>query len=172
MSQFYAYMWLREDGTPYYCGKGKENRAFDPKSHKVRPPKDKFRILIFERSSEQEAFETEKELIANWGRKDLKTGCLRNLTDGGEGGSGYVFTIQDRLKVSKAKMGHSVPEKTRQAVAAANKIYKHALGHKWEQVGTPEQLSDWGNKGHHVRWHVNRGIVNSQCRHCGAVQHG
>lgn len=82
--RFYAYLWLREDGTPYYAGKGQKDRAFHSDGHGVHRPKDTSRILIFERASEAEALETEKELIRNWGRKDLGTGCLRNRSDGGE----------------------------------------------------------------------------------------
>lgn len=182
-NKYYAYMWVREDGTPYYIGKGKGNRAFINIGHVVHKPKDRSRILIFERSSEVEAFETEKELIYNWGRKDLGRGCLYNHTDGGEGASGYKWTEEQRkmlreLNTGEAnpffgkkhvegfRKGHPVSQKTRQAVSEANKIYKHALGHKWEQVGSPEKLSDWGNKGHHIRWHVNRNIINPNCLHC------
>jgi len=82
--RFYAYLWLREDGTPYYAGKGQKDRAFHSDGHGVHRPKERSRILVFERASEQEALETETELIHNWGRKDLGTGCLRNLSDGGE----------------------------------------------------------------------------------------
>jgi hypothetical protein len=82
---FYAYLWLREDGTPYYVGKGCGYRAYTTHKHH-RPPKDRSRILILSRVSEQEAFDTELELIRNWGRKDIGTGCLHNHTDGGDGG--------------------------------------------------------------------------------------
>ncbi len=81
--QFYSYLWLREDWTPYYAGKGSKNRAFERHAG-FYAPKDRMRILIFPKASEAEAFASEVALIAAFGRKDLGTGCLRNLTDGGE----------------------------------------------------------------------------------------
>src|SRR5271157_575769 len=88
---YYTYMWLREDGTPYYVGKGGyAKRAFE--RHKVgnrkayAPPKE--RIVIYPAVSEADAFETEVALIWYYGRKDLGTGILRNQTNGGEGNSG------------------------------------------------------------------------------------
>lgn len=101
--EFYNYLWLREDGTPYYVGKGKGNRAFSNKYHIQKcPPLN--RIVLFPAESEQEAFETEKALIWYYGRKDLGTGCLRNLTDGGDGASGYKTTPEVRARM---KAGHA-----------------------------------------------------------------
>lgn len=181
-NKYYAYMWLRADGTPYYVGKGKGNRAFINIGHVVHRPKDRSRILVFERNSEVEAFETEKELILNWGRKDLGMGCLYNHTSGGEGASGYKWTEEQRQALRELnagernpffgkkhvegfRKGHSVSEKTRQAVAAANKIYKHALGHVGK-TGSSEKMQECASRGHHIRWHLNRHIVNSSCQHC------
>ena len=80
---FYTYLWLREDGTPYYVGKGKGNRGFESRHHRHRcPPRD--RIIIQEWPSEEEAFSAEIFLILYYGREDLGTGCLRNLTNGGD----------------------------------------------------------------------------------------
>ena len=81
---FYTYVWLRTDGTPYYVGKGKGDRAYTNESHRVHRPEQRDRIVIYPAQSEAEAFETEIDLIWYYGRKDLGTGCLRNLTDGGE----------------------------------------------------------------------------------------
>ena len=81
---FYTYLWLREDGTPYYVGKGSNNRAFISWSHGVHCPPEEARIIVQEFVSENEAFEAEKFLIDYFGRLDTGTGCLRNLTEGGE----------------------------------------------------------------------------------------
>ena len=88
MNHFYTYAYLRKDDrTPYYVGKGRGKRAYDS-SHNVKVPDDKGRIIFLKQNlTEEEAFNHEKYMIAVLGRKDLGTGILRNMTDGGEGPS-------------------------------------------------------------------------------------
>lgn len=93
---FYVYMYLREDGTPYYVGKGIGNRAYQ-KNRRLKPP-PKNRIIIQDRLTEEQAFQQEIEHIAFYGRKDNGTGMLRNLTDGGEGASGAIVSDESLLK--------------------------------------------------------------------------
>jgi len=87
-SKIYTYLWLREDGTPYYAGKGTEKRARRCGS----PPGD--RVILQEWPSEEMAFEGECLLIAYYGRIDLGTGYLQNLTDGGKGAAGAHFPMR------------------------------------------------------------------------------
>ena len=106
--EYYTYAYLREDSTPYYIGKGKGRRANKPHlrgSIDIRPSKDKI-IYLKRNLTEQEAIKHEVYMIAVFGRKDNRTGILRNLTDGGEGpGTGRKFTKKTREKISKAKKG-------------------------------------------------------------------
>jgi hypothetical protein len=109
----YTYLWLREDGTPYYVGKGRKCRATETHraGHKLSPPPTD-RIILQEWPNEELALEAERFLIAYYGRKDLGTGCLRNLTDGGEGITGVKFSSETLKrkraagKVSGFKPGH------------------------------------------------------------------
>jgi len=107
--KYYVYAYLRDDQTPYYIGKGINRRAYN--AHKRTNgtdmlPKDISRIkILHENLSEKQAFDLEKELIREYGRKDLGTGILRNLTEGGEGDSGYKHTEESKLAMSKARRG-------------------------------------------------------------------
>ncbi len=102
---FYVYAYLREDRTPYYIGKGKGGRAYI-KHINVSVPKDKSRIIFLETNlSEIGAFAIERRMIRWYGRKDLNTGILRNLTDGGEGSSGVLISKQTKDIISKKNKG-------------------------------------------------------------------
>jgi hypothetical protein len=129
---YYTYLWLREHwsrdgkwapGTPYYVGKGKDNRAFISNGHIVRSPKDSQYILLQEFPDEASAFEGEKLLICMYGRIDNGTGCLRNLTDGGEGASGSVrvFTPEHRQHLSVALIGKHHSEETKAKIRLCHK---------------------------------------------------
>lgn len=102
---YYVYVFYDLDNTPFYIGKGKNNRwnehIYAARSNSginhnpelyykiqnlldlvLMVPRFKFR----ENLTEKEAFELERNLILTIGRKEFG-GPLFNLTDGGEGGS-------------------------------------------------------------------------------------
>ena len=86
IQKYYVYAYLREDDSPYYIGKGKDKRAWTKGKDEVGKPTDDSRIVILrENLTNEEAKDIEIELIAQYGRKDLGTGILRNKTPGGDG---------------------------------------------------------------------------------------
>jgi hypothetical protein len=97
----YVYAYLRSsDLTPYYIGKGKDNRAWKGR-HSVSIPKDKTKIVILESNlTNLGACAIERRLIRWYGRRDLGTGILHNRTDGGEGASGAILTTERKKKIS------------------------------------------------------------------------
>ena len=67
-------------------------------------------------------------MIAIFGRKDLGTGILHNMTDGGEGLSGAIRSDETRRKLSEAKRNPS--EKTRKKMSESGKVKVFSKEHR------------------------------------------
>ena len=150
---YYTYAYLREDRTPYYIGKGKGNRAYVSNGRSNKPP-TKDRILILkENLTEKEAFRHEVYMIAVFGRKDLGTGILRNLTNGGDGTSGSIHSPETKQKIGAAQKGEKnhnygktpSPE-TREKISEANKgkIHTEETKKKWSEARSGENHPFYG----------------------------
>jgi hypothetical protein len=141
---FYTYLWLRSDGSPYYVGKGKDNRAYAKHTGINAPPKE--RIMIYPAVSEADAFETEIALIWYYGRKDLGTGCLRNLTDGGDGPSGAIRSLLFRNNISAVLSGRKRSSLECNAISKGQKN-SSSLSRRVENMAAKRRgVSPW-NKG-------------------------
>lgn len=106
---FYVYTHIRLDtGTIFYVGKGRHNRAL----RKERNPHWKnivgkvgYKIEFVEKNmTEEAAFNLEKELILNF--KKLGQ-CETNYSSGGEGCSGYVWTQDQKRRLSEVQKSKS-----------------------------------------------------------------
>lgn len=107
--QYYTYL-IRDprpekNNEPIYIGKGKGDRAWhqlrgigrlNPLLKSIITKCRKINLepiveILEYFQNEDEAFKHEKLLIKTYGRRNIKTGTLCNLTDGGEGTSGIVY---------------------------------------------------------------------------------
>lgn len=120
---FYTYIYTDpERNIPIYVGKGNGLRAFDHLKEVKKNSRFKNRmktlkklglvplIEIFDMPNEDCAFLAEIELIAFFGRKDLQKGTLYNMTDGGEGASGIVWSEDRKKKHAESVKASYTPE--------------------------------------------------------------
>lgn len=140
---FYVYQYIRDDGTPYYVGKGKGNRAWARnKNERIRrPPTDNRIVIIKDNLTENEAHSLEVELISKYGRKDLGTGILRNLTNGGEGGSGRKNSPEHVAAIVRANIGNTYNLGKKRSKEVVEKIAKANTG-KTRSEETKRKLSE------------------------------
>ena len=125
MNIYYVYAYLRKDGTPYYIGKGKENRAFTKSKREVSKPTDISRIVFYHQNlTEHDAYTLEIKYILLFGRKNIGTGILRNQTAGGLGGSKKGVRGPQKNPSLTRKPRPPISEETR------NKIRLAKLGKK------------------------------------------
>ena len=131
---YYVYAYLREDGSPYYIGKGKDHRAYS-KNHNVKLPPEKNRIVFLETNlSNIGALALECRYIRWYGRKDNNTGILRNLTDGGEGATGSIR--KDLRKYNKNRIHPFQTQKRPDHSKIASKSNKQ----RWKNMSDSEKV--------------------------------
>lgn len=149
---FYVYVYLdpRKRGKfnynleqsflyePFYIGKGKNKRLYEHLKQKNNSPKNnkikkiiksgynlKDYILIVKNFlTEQEAFNFEIELINKIGRKNLRTGPLNNLCEGGKGSNTISNHPNKESIISKLKTYKGIKNKK------WNKNYEEIYGEK------------------------------------------
>ena len=118
---YYTYGHYKADSKElFYIGKGKNNRAYekDSRSDYWRNIVNKYdyTVEIFaEWESEKDAFIHERFLIDCF--RDLTNLC--NLTDGGDGCSGYIWTDEQKAKLKLRKpprLGAVLSEETKKQI--------------------------------------------------------
>ena len=129
---YYTYAYLREDGTPYYIGKGSRNRYKTPHRKVSVPPTD--RILFLKQNlTEDEAYRHEIYMISIFGRKDNGTGILHNLTDGGGPASGWSMKEYHKQAVSRRWKGVPRGEKHMNMMAEARRNSTYCYSDEWKK---------------------------------------
>ena len=126
MNKYYIYTHTRNGETlPFYVGKGFGSRAYSLHRRSQfwrNVAKDGYDIRIeIPNLSEDEAFQLEREIIKTYGRRDVGTGCLVNLTDGGEGTSGHIHSKKTKRKMSESQKGKTRSDETKRKMSDAKK---------------------------------------------------
>ena len=97
----FVYCYLSKKLRPYYVGVA-TNRMRPISPHSFQIPKDRRLIRIMKAGlTWDEAADWERRYIAHYGRVDQQTGCLWNMTDGGEGVPGRVVSEETKALQSK-----------------------------------------------------------------------
>lgn len=110
-NKYYVYSHKKENGELFYIGMGSGKRAYkkDTRSTFWKRTYNKYGLIVnilFSGLTKKEAYQIEEYLIRYYGRRNLNTGSLVNLTNGGEGDFGYKPTIETlrlRSKILKGK---------------------------------------------------------------------
>jgi hypothetical protein len=146
MTMAYVYRHIRLDkNEPFYIGIGTDS-SFARSREKTRRSefwnkivsKTDYEIeILFENIDIEEAKRKEIEFISLYGRKNLGTGILVNLTNGGDGAFGRIHkhSEETKKKISDFKKGKPSPRKgVKLSEEAKTKISKAKKGKSWDET--------------------------------------
>lgn len=124
MNEYYVYAYLREDGVPYYIGKGKGPRMnLWHRAANVGLPPEERRVKLIDNITETEALAHEVWCIEVIGRLNKGTGPLVNKSRGGRYPQDFDRGPAYRKMMSEARSGIYPSEETkrRMSIAAKNR---------------------------------------------------
>lgn len=131
MNSYYAYLYCdpSRENEPIYVGKGVGKRVFSHLKRRNRHPlssrlqhmsalgvQPTIEFLISD-VSETTALFVERCAIDKYGRKNLNQGPLLNLTNGGEGSSGWKASEETKERMRLAHLGRQRPPSVGAAVS-------------------------------------------------------
>ncbi len=127
---YYTYvMYDRRTGVPFYVGAGKNNRC-NPKRKKITEElRSNTLVIVIEHDSKEEAFADEVVLTKKFGRRDLGTGSLMNLTDG-RGSRGRPRSEDERKRIGAPRVGVPLSDETRKKMSKARMGNTYLLGYR------------------------------------------
>jgi len=140
---YYVYTYLDIDSKPYYVGMGCKNRVIAKHLYVTVPSFDK--IVVEDSLTQQQAWDREIELIAQYGREHLGTGPLKNLTEGGPTQkSGWAQSPQAKQQISIKNTGKVRTEQHKQNYRKSKSIehadnIKQAVANIWSDPVYKEQ---------------------------------
>lgn len=146
MNQFYTYFHTRNDtGAVFYVGKGKGDRAYDNLRNifwkRVSQKHGHTVHIAANWSTDEEAIQHERFLIQCF--RDL--GCpLTNLTDGGEGVSGFKHTAESKARLIACLVGRVMSPESRKKISLT--LTGRKLSQETKNKLRANKLSYWKNK--------------------------
>jgi len=193
-----VYRHIRLDiNEVFYIGIGKSyKRAYSTKNRnkywKNITNAIDYRVdILFDDLTWNEACEKEKEFISLYGRKDLKTGTLVNMTDGGEGANGakrnYTddnpsplkgkkFTDEHRLKISEKSKLLRHSDDTKKKLSDLKKGTTHDRGNNLLGKKKPKQKERLlgSGKGYYfcnrVKKFIAKIVINGKSKQIGTFE--
>ena len=152
-------MYLDLDNCPFYIGKGKgqryevsghlyKNNSNNLLKNKIRKVGvNNIKIHFLHRDiNEEEAFSWERYWIKYIGRRDLGLGTLCNLTDGGDGTNGIIFTAEHRQKIGEIHKDKEISKEHRQKISKFHRGRKRSEETKRKMRAALKNRPVW-NKG-------------------------
>lgn len=140
--KFYTYIHIRNDiGEVFYVGKGTGRRAFalgrNPYWNSIVAKHGHTVHIVAYFANEADAFEHEKEMIAELREAGFN---LANMTDGGEGASGWVPSAETKARIGEKSKGRKHSYDSRVKMSTSRKGRKVS-----EETKAKLRISKLGN---------------------------
>jgi hypothetical protein len=167
------YRHIRLDkNVPFYIGIGKDIKRAYSKSgrnklwHNIIDKTDYTIDILFDNLTWEEACNKEIEFIYLYGRLELSTGTLVNLTSGGEGKVDFITSDDTKEKMANCKKGKTIPENVKKAISQSLKGLTFTKERK-DAISKGRKVKGSGFKGKkHTQETKDKLKIKIQCPYC------